>query len=69
MSFSAMYGYCTNDMWYGCYREGRHGLINPIMSGKLMSSQAFRYGKMEIMAKMPRGDWLWPGENMNKPIS
>ena len=46
---------------YGCLREGRYGFLNPIMSGKLRTRTGIKYGKVEIVAKMPRGDWLWPG--------
>ncbi|CAH1777177.1 unnamed protein product [Owenia fusiformis] len=55
-----MYGRCTDERDYGCRREGRNGMINSIMSGKLKSRQAFRYGRMEFRAKMPTGDWIWP---------
>jgi len=55
------YGYCTNSMWYGCLRQGGENYLNPVMSGKLMSKTAIRYGRVEIVAKMPRGDWIWPG--------
>ena len=59
--FSEMYGTCTMEAVYGCLREGRYGFLNPIMSGKLRTRTGIKYGKVEIVAKMPRGDWLWPG--------
>ncbi|KAF8589550.1 glycoside hydrolase family 16 protein [Ramaria rubella] len=37
-------------------------VINPVMSGRLTTrlSHSIRYGKVEIRAKAPKGDWLWP---------
>lgn len=54
-----MYGYCTNSAAYGCLRDGHNGFLNPVMSAKLRSRKGIKYGKVEIVAKMPRGDWLW----------
>jgi beta-glucanase (GH16 family) len=55
---------CTNNGYYGCEREGGAGgnIINPIQSARIRTAEtfAFRYGRVEVMAKMPRGDWLWP---------
>ena len=48
----------------GCYRDATiHGFIQPTMSARLRSVErfSFRFGRMEIRAKMPSGDWLWPG--------
>jgi len=58
-----MYGTCTMSAVYGCLREGNNGYLNPILSSKLRSRKGIRYGKVEIVAKMPRGDWIWPGKN------
>lgn len=37
-------------------------IINPIRSAKIRTQDAFsfKYGKVEISAKMPTGDWLLP---------
>lgn len=54
---------CTMASFYGCLRAGTGtNLINPIMSARLRSAKAFNfvYGKVEVRAKMPLGDWLWP---------
>lgn len=44
----------------GCYRTG--GDIPPMASARLRTNEkfSFRYGRAEISAKMPVGDWLWP---------
>ena len=54
---------CTGNNFYGCLRasDGNH-YVNPVMSGKLTSVQSFSftYGRVEVRAKLPKGDWLWP---------
>jgi len=47
----------------GCYiTSGGDYIINPIQSGKLVSTGkfSFHYGTVEIRAQLPKGDWLWP---------
>ncbi|KAF2898774.1 hypothetical protein ILUMI_07407 [Ignelater luminosus] len=54
---------CTNSLFYGCERRGTvDNIINPIRSAKLYTKGtfAFKYGRVEVRAKMPSGDWLWP---------
>lgn len=36
--------------------------MNPVRSSRLRTAEsfAFKYGKVEVAAKMPAGDWLWP---------
>lgn len=55
--------YCTQNNFYGCSRtsDGNH-YINPIMSGKVTTVNSFKvkYGRVEVKAKLPKGDWLWP---------
>ncbi|KAF2903372.1 hypothetical protein ILUMI_02808 [Ignelater luminosus] len=58
---------CTNSAFYGCERRGTIAtIINPIRSAKLYTKGtfAFKYGRLEIRAKMPAGDWLWPAIRM-----
>jgi len=37
-------------------------IINPIRSARIrtVESFAFKYGRVEVSAKTPAGDWLWP---------
>lgn len=37
-------------------------IIPPIQSARLITNGTFsmKYGKVEVRAKMPKGDWLWP---------
>lgn len=56
---------CTNPSFQGCERIGSiPQIINPVRSARVRSldSFAFKYGKVEISAKLPSGDWLLPGE-------
>jgi len=57
-----LYGTCTNDDNWGCYRTGATSNIPPTMSARLRSYQRFSFlwGRVVISAKMPVGDWLWP---------
>uniref|UniRef100_H2YEM4 Uncharacterized protein n=1 Tax=Ciona savignyi TaxID=51511 RepID=H2YEM4_CIOSA len=54
---------CTANAFYGCSRSGSgSNYINPIQSARIrtVNSFAFKYGRIEIEAKMPKGDWIWP---------
>lgn len=55
---------CTSNAFYGCMRSapGSGNVLNPVMSGRLRSVKSlnFKYGRVEIRARMPTGDWLWP---------
>lgn len=37
-------------------------VINPVMSGRINTrgTKSIKYGKVEVRAKLPQGDWLWP---------
>ena len=61
---SDIYGKCTNKNNGGCYRD--KGNIPPIASGKIRTKNrfSFKYGRVEYRAKMPGGDWHWPGESI-----
>ena len=62
---------CTSNTDYGCQRQGTGtNYINPIQSARLrtVNSFNFRYGRVEVEAKMPKGDWLWPGESLGTEL-
>ncbi|XP_060533796.1 beta-1,3-glucan-binding protein-like [Cylas formicarius] len=53
---------CTNAMSYGCMRIGTPSyILNPIKSARIRTADSFyfKYGRVEINAKIPSGDWLW----------
>ncbi|XP_060553343.1 beta-1,3-glucan-binding protein-like [Ruditapes philippinarum] len=60
MDLKALYGYCTNSDHWGCYRSGKDGLLPPVMSGKLKSKSTIKFGEVTVVARVPRGDWIWP---------
>ncbi|XP_038048503.1 beta-1,3-glucan-binding protein-like [Patiria miniata] len=54
---------CTGNAYYGCQRSGSSSnAVNPVQSARVrtVDSFAFKYGRIEVEAKMPTGDWLWP---------
>ncbi|KAK6189997.1 hypothetical protein SNE40_001953 [Patella caerulea] len=62
MDLKKVFGICTNKGFNGCYRDASKmgQLLPPIMSGRIESLVSYKFGVLEIRAKMPRGDWLWP---------
>lgn len=54
---------CTDSSNNGCDRQGTWDhIIPPIRSARVTTwdSFAFKYGTLEIRAKIPGGDWIWP---------
>jgi len=54
---------CTSNQFWGCERSGASGnYVNPIQSARLRTVNSFsmKYGKVDIRAKLPKGDWIWP---------
>ena len=42
--------------------SGNATIINPVRSARILTQgkHSIRYGKVEVVAKLPKGDWLWP---------
>ena len=57
-------GRCTDSSNWGCERiaKGGNSILPPIRSAKLTTKNNywFKYGRVEIVARMPKGDWMWP---------
>ncbi|XP_003388466.2 PREDICTED: beta-1,3-glucan-binding protein-like [Amphimedon queenslandica] len=57
---------CTQNAFFGCLRKSEKytggSILNPIKSARLRTAESFnfKYGKIEVKAKLPIGDWLWP---------
>jgi len=55
---------CTSNAFYGCERNagGSGNVINPIQSARLRTAGkfSFKYGKIEVVAQLPKGDFIWP---------
>ncbi|KAK7102132.1 beta-1,3-glucan-binding protein-like [Littorina saxatilis] len=41
-----------------CLTQGRQN--RPVMSASLWTSGHIKYGRVEVVAQLPKGDWLWP---------
>ncbi|KAI8908344.1 glucan binding protein-2 [Gorgonomyces haynaldii] len=54
---------CNQPGFYGCSRSSNGAnIINPIQSALLRSvnSHTLKFGKVEVRARVPKGDWIWP---------
>ncbi|EJD03316.1 concanavalin A-like lectin/glucanase [Fomitiporia mediterranea MF3/22] len=56
---------CTNGNLTHCSAVSNatmKSVINPVQSARLTTkySHAIQYGRVEIRARLPRGDWIWP---------
>ncbi|KAI8903874.1 putative glucan binding protein [Gorgonomyces haynaldii] len=54
---------CNVQFNNGCRRTSNgQQIINPIQSANLrtINSHSIKYGKVEVRAKLPKGDWIWP---------
>lgn len=58
-------GNCTGTADSDClagnnFDEGR--MVNPVQSTRITTKKSYsiRYGKVEVRAKLPTGNWLWP---------
>lgn len=62
-------GTCTSTNVSDCVavsNSSRLTVINPVQSARLTTRQSLniKYGKVEVVAKFPTGDWLWPSITM-----
>lgn len=58
-------GSCTSDDFKQCSIKSNSTVgtvIPPVRSARLSTKgkKFIKYGRVEVVAKMPRGDWLWP---------
>ena len=60
-------GTCTSasHVWSDCWistNTTNGSVINPVKSGRISTRNgpSIKYGKIEVTAQMPAGDWLWP---------
>jgi len=55
---------CTSNAFYGCERNAAASgnVLNPVQSARIRTAESFSflYGTIEIEAKLPKGDWIWP---------
>ncbi|OQV02438.1 hypothetical protein CLAIMM_07636 [Cladophialophora immunda] len=58
-------GICTSSVWSNCIigtNTTNGTIINPVKSGRINTKKGavIKYGRVEVEAKLPEGDWLWP---------
>ncbi|RDA95311.1 hypothetical protein CP533_3539 [Ophiocordyceps camponoti-saundersi (nom. inval.)] len=60
-------GTCTSTEWTSCVAAtnttaGNVTVVPPTKSGRINTRRGakLRYGRVEVTAKLPEGDWLWP---------
>ncbi|SMR50583.1 unnamed protein product [Zymoseptoria tritici ST99CH_1E4] len=58
-------GICSSDIWSNCVavtNTTNGTIVNPVKSGRISTraSHAIKYGRIEVEAQLPEGDWLWP---------
>ncbi|GAB0134961.1 hypothetical protein EsDP_00003313 [Epichloe bromicola] len=58
-------GSCTSKANFSCITTSdpvKGSMIPPIRSARLSTKgkKSIRYGRVEVVAKLPRGDWIWP---------
>ncbi|KAH7037099.1 concanavalin A-like lectin/glucanase domain-containing protein [Microdochium trichocladiopsis] len=65
-------GICTSTNYYDCVAAtnttaGNSSVVPPTKSGRLITKPtngrkgvSIKYGRVEVTAKLPKGDWLWP---------
>mmetsp|Transcript_28502 Transcript_28502/g.69502 ORF Transcript_28502/g.69502 Transcript_28502/m.69502 type:complete len:486 (-) Transcript_28502:356-1813(-) len=54
---------CTGNQFFGCERIATpDNPVNFLQSARVRTAESFsiKYGRVEIRAQLPRGDWLWP---------
>ncbi|CAM9204645.1 unnamed protein product, partial [Sphacelaria rigidula] len=56
---------CTSNAYWGCERRSDKGAriaLNPVQSARVSTAGRFsvKYGRVEVEAKVPVGDWIWP---------
>jgi beta-glucanase (GH16 family) len=56
---------CTGSKWTDCVTSTNttNGtIINPVKSGRINTKlgASIKFGRVEVLAKLPAGDWLWP---------
>lgn len=60
-------GTCTSNTWANCVSatnntNGNLTIVQPVLSGRINTKLGAKitYGRVEVRAKISKGDWLWP---------
>nr|XP_022288633.1 beta-1,3-glucan-binding protein-like [Crassostrea virginica] len=61
MDVNSLWHTCTNGVNWGCDRTSLgNEILPPIMSGKVTTNACIKYGRVNVRARIPKGDWIWP---------
>lgn len=58
-------GICTSDVYTNCVTGTNltnGSIVNPVKSGRMNTKlgASIKFGRVEVEARLPAGDWLWP---------
>jgi len=58
-------GTCSSTLWSDCIvstNTTNNTIVNPVKSGRIDTKKGavIKYGRVEVEAQLPAGDWLWP---------
>lgn len=58
-------GICTSNLFQNCHavtNTTNGTIVNPVKSGRINTKKGatIKYGRVEVTATLPEGDWLWP---------
>jgi hypothetical protein len=58
-------GTCSSTLWSNCVattNTTNGTIVNPVKSARISTKKGatIKYGRIEVEAKLPTGDWLWP---------
>lgn len=58
-------GTCTSNLWADCVavtNTTNGTVVNPVKSARINTRKgaSIKFGRIEVVAKLPAGDWLWP---------
>lgn len=58
-------GICSSTLWSDCVtatNTTNGTVVNPVKSARMTTKlgASIRYGRVEVVAQLPAGDWLWP---------
>lgn len=58
-------GTCSSTVWSDCVavtNTTNGTIVNPVKSGRIstVKSSSIKFGRIEVEARLPTGDWLWP---------
>ena len=52
-------GVCVPHSTFG-HQSCTYSMLPPVTSASIRTTRSFKFGRLEIRARLPRGDWLWP---------